>query len=71
MIWGARDITLRVGYDVQTPRDVPSNCVVPGVPARIIRLDGVRCDEPLGGSPDRTVTLTRVKLCSFTVHGKI
>ena len=28
-------------------RDVPSNCTVAGVPARIVKRDGRRCDEPL------------------------
>jgi len=27
--------------------DVPSNCTVAGTPARIIKRDGIRCDEAL------------------------
>jgi serine O-acetyltransferase len=31
-------------------RDVPSNCTVAGVPARIVKRDGQRVDEPLPGT---------------------
>lgn len=36
-----------VGANAVVVKDVPANCVVAGVPARIIRRDGVRVDEPL------------------------
>lgn len=36
-----------VGANAVVVKDVPPNCVVAGVPARIIRRDGVRVDEPL------------------------
>jgi serine O-acetyltransferase len=36
-----------VGANAVVVKNVPSNCVVVGVPARIVRRDGVRVDEPL------------------------
>ena len=36
-----------IGANAVVVKDVPPNCVVAGVPARIIRRDGVRVDEPL------------------------
>ncbi len=36
-----------VGANAVVVKDVPANCVVAGVPARIIRRDGVRVDEAL------------------------
>lgn len=36
-----------VGANAVVVKDVPPNCVVAGVPARIVRRDGVRVDEPL------------------------
>ncbi|MFL6447009.1 MAG: serine O-acetyltransferase [Bryobacteraceae bacterium] len=36
-----------VGANAVVTKDVPANCVVVGVPARIIRRNGVRVDEPL------------------------
>ena len=36
-----------VGANAVVVKDVPPNCVVVGVPARIVRRDGVRVDEAL------------------------
>jgi len=36
-----------VGANAVVVKNVPPNCVVTGVPARIVRRDGVRVDEPL------------------------
>jgi serine O-acetyltransferase len=36
-----------VGANAVVLKDVPPNCVVVGVPARIVRRNGVRVDEPL------------------------
>jgi serine O-acetyltransferase len=36
-------------------RDIPSNCSVVGTPARIIKRDGVPCDEELPKTMDRLV----------------
>lgn len=38
---------VKVGANAVVLKDVPPNCVVVGVPARIVRRDGVRVDEPL------------------------
>jgi serine O-acetyltransferase len=36
-----------IGANAVVVKDVPANCVVVGVPARIVRRNGVRVDEPL------------------------
>jgi serine O-acetyltransferase len=36
-----------VGANAVVVRDVPANCVVVGIPARIIQRDGVKVDERL------------------------
>jgi serine O-acetyltransferase len=36
-----------IGANAVVVKDVPANCVVVGVPARIIRREGARVDEPL------------------------
>jgi serine O-acetyltransferase len=36
-----------IGANAVVTKSVPANCVVAGIPARIIRRDGVKVDEPL------------------------
>ncbi len=36
-----------VGANAVVLKDVPNNCVVVGVPARIVKKDGVRVDQQL------------------------
>jgi len=36
-----------IGANAVVAKSVPANCVVAGIPARIIRRDGVKVDEPL------------------------
>jgi serine O-acetyltransferase len=49
-----------VGANAVVTKDVPANCVVVGVPARIIRRNGVRVDEPLVSrtNPDESFSLS-------------
>lgn len=38
-----------IGANAIVIKNVPANCTVAGVPARIVKRNGVRVDEPLPG----------------------